>query len=618
MAIDFRSFSDNPAVTQEVSNNKRWWTLTQEEMYPAITGTIDFLQTHQSVRQNQMLMSARLYGNISMVGLNGITTSRNNGGSSIRDRVTYNICQAVVDTVSSKMAKNKPKPLFLTDGGDYKKQRRAKKLNQFVDGVFYENDAYELGNQVFRDACVFGTGIVHCFTHYGRVKFERVLASEIFVDEEEGYYGKPRQMHRVKNIDRQVLAELFPNKKRIISECATPVINLNGGYENISDVITVRESFHLPSGPDAKDGIHVISIGNGILFTEEWTRDSFPFAFFHWSKRLYGFWGQGLVEQIQSIQLEINKILWIIQRSFHLAGSFKIFLENGSKVVKEHLNNDVGAIVTYSGTKPEYVVPPIVAPEMYQHLQTLKNQGFEQAGVSQLSATSQKPAGLNSGKALREYNDIETERFMVVGQSFQNLFINMADLAVDEAKQIAEEEGSFSVISKGDKFLKEIDWKDVEMDKSDYVTQCYPVSSLPSDPAGRLQTIQEYMQAGLISPRQGRRLLDFPDLKQIEDLANSQEEVIHEAMEKIVEEGVYTAPEEFDDLPLARELALQYYADGKTNGLEEEKLDMIRTYLSQLDAFDGIVSPEPVQVQPQAAPMAQPQNDMIPNVPAVA
>jgi len=152
------------------------------------------------------------------------------------------------------------------------------------------------------------------------------------------------------------------------------------------------------SGPDAGDGLHVIAVDHDLSFIEEWTKDYFPFARFQWGKRLYGYWSQGAAEQIQNIQLEINKLLWVKQRSLHLAGTFKILLENGSKIVKEHLNNDIGAIVTYSGTKPEYVIPPIVPMEIDTQINWLKNAGFEQLGISMLSVGSQKPAGLNSGK----------------------------------------------------------------------------------------------------------------------------------------------------------------------------------------------------------------------------
>ena len=53
-------------------------------------------------------------------------------------------------------------------------------------------------------------------------------------------------------------------------------------------------------------------------------------------------------------------------------------------------------------------------------------------------------------------------------------------------------------------------------------------------PAGRLATIQEYIQAGFITPRQGRRAIDFPDLETIESLGNSQK--LHPLQEAFIAE----------------------------------------------------------------------------------
>lgn len=624
--IDYTTIGPNPYSPTQNPNANRWWACSKSERAQAVAAVVKAISEYDSKRQDQYQTSARLYGNINLMGSSGLSSTKIQAvQGAIKDRLTYNVCQSVTDTITSKIAKNKPKPMFLTSGGDYKLQRKAKKLDKFVEGVFYENGAHTLGPIIFRDGCVSGDGFVHVFAKDGRIKYERVIASEIYVDWVDGFYGEPRQLHRVKNIDRQVLMDAFPGKKDLIRNANSASAEMTGSARNIADQITVIESWHLKSGLEAKDGVHSINIAEGNLFDEDWDKPYFPFAQFSWCKRLYGFWGQGLVEQVQNIQLEINKILWVIQRSFHLAGSFKILMENGSKIVKEHLNNDIGAIVSYSGTPPQYIVPQIVASEMYGHLQTLKGSAYEQAGISQLSAVAQKPAGLNSGKALREYNDIETDRFMTTGQAYENYFLDLARITVDCAKDIFEHDKKLEVKVPGAKFIETIDWKDVDLEDDEYVMKMFPVSSLPNEPSGRLQTIQEYIQAGFINARTGRKLLDFPDLEQIEELATSAEDYLHGILEKIIDDGEFTPPDPYDDLGMARELALQYYAQGKTNNLDEEKLEMLRDFMSQIDVLEQKTAEALVPQQgpagmgaPQAVPEAAPVSDMLPNAPGVA
>lgn len=564
---------------------------------------------------------------MSLSGSSGVTADRVRAlQSGAKERVTYNVVQSVIDTVTARIAETKPKPYFLTSGGDYKVQRKAKKLNQFVEGMFYEQKAYDLGPMVFRDGAIWGDGIVHVFEKNGRVAYERVLAHELYVDEVEAQYGKPRQMHRVKYVDRDVLASIWPEKKKLIEGANRATVDKVSSQERTSDVLVLRASWHLPSGPDSGDGRCIISIEDGVLESYEWDHDFFPFARLPWCPRPLGYWSQGLSEQIQNVQLEINKLLWIIQRSYHLAGMPRVFLENGSKVVKEHINNDVGAIINYTGTAPIFHVAQPVHPDIYQQLATLINRAYEQAGVSQLGAASRKPEGLNSGKALREYQDIQSDRFRTIARFNEQFYLELAKLSIAVAKDIAKEnKGHYEVTVPGRKFLQSIDWADIDLEDDEYVMQCFPVSSLPNDPAGRLQTIQEYIQAGFLTPRQGRRLLDFPDLEQVESLANAMEDLVTEVLDKICDDGDYTPPEPTWDLAMCKELVLEYQAKAQILGLEEERLDLLSQWSSQVDWLTSqamaAAMPPPAAI-PGAAPQAiaapPPVSDLLPNAPGIA
>lgn len=615
--IDYKSMSEGEQG--EKSFDRRWWTLEGDELANSVQKVTKTLIGYDSARLTQCQIGAKLYNNISLMGLNGLSFTRpSNNQTGQKDRVTNNVVQSGIDTVVAKMSKNKPKPMFLTSGGDYKIQRRAKKLDKFVEGVFYENKAHDLGMDALLHAAVLGDGFLQVFHEGSKIKYEPSLAHELFVDQLEAINGKPRQLHRIKPVDRQVLAEKFPEYKEKIEISKSIYDDYFGIYQTISDQVLVTESWHLQSSKDSKDGLHCITIPGCTLFKEEFKKDKFPFARLQWSKRLNGYWGQSGAEQVQNLQLELNKILWIIQRSIHLAGSFKVFNKIGNKVVKEHINNDIGAIIEYTDTPPQYIVPPVVPIELYQQAENIKVAVYEKLGVSQLSATSQKPAGLNSGAALREFNDIETERFTVLGKHYEDFFLQLANLTIDCAKELYEQGENLTVTVPGNKFIKTIKWKDVNMEDDEYIMKVYPVSSLPNEPSGRLQTITEYMQAGMITPRAGRRLLDFPDLEQIETLANAQEDYIHEIFEKIVERGEFTPPEPYDDLKLCREMALEYYCQGKQNGLEEDKLEMIRQFLDQVQMLEDkaaqAMQPQmpPEQQGIPASPMQPPTSELMP------
>ena len=117
-------------------------------------------------------------------------------------------------------------------------------------------------------------------------------------------------MHQEKYVHKDVLKQMFPKFEMEIDR-ASYVASGEGSYStsNIKDMIKVIESWHLKSGPNAKDGKHTICISDATLFEEEYYKDDFPFVFFRWNVRPVGFFGQGLAEQLSGLQLEINKTL---------------------------------------------------------------------------------------------------------------------------------------------------------------------------------------------------------------------------------------------------------------------------------------------------------------------
>lgn len=595
----------------DYSKYARWWEQKGNDIAHGVSSVLKTLDRAQPGRIQQLVVDARLYGNMPLIGMSGIPHYRLGSiQASIAERLTYNVVQSAIDTVTAKISKNKPKPYFLTSGGDDKMQLKAKKLNRLVEGVFYEQKAYDKGEGAFRDGAVFGDGLIHVFAKNKRVCFERAYVSELWIDELEGLHGDPRQLHRRRNIDRKVLETKFHGKKAEIAT-AFESEDRNQRSPHVADIIEVRESWHLPSGEGAKDGKHAITIDKAVLFEEDWEHDWFPFARFSWCPRLYGYWSQGAAEQLQGTQIEINKLLWTFQRSYHLVAQPKVLVEVGSKVNKNHLSNEISPIVEYQGTPPQWYVPPVMPPEAYQHLERLISRGYELVGVSMLSAASAKPAGLNSGKALREYNDIESDRFMTIGHAYERFYLDLASLAIATIKDIAEEEGEYSVRVPHNRFLESIDWKEIDLPDDAFTMQCFPISSLPQDPAGRLETVQEYAQAGYLTPRQARQLLDFPDLERVENLSNAMEEYLSKILDKMVDEGEYTAFDPQLDPQMALELVTQYYARGLYDELGEDKMELLRRFKQSVIA----VQPPPPPQQPiaPANPEPTPTSPLLPN-----
>lgn len=579
----------------DVDKDARWWKLENEDPYKAVERVVGMIRQRQNERREMDLRHARLYGNLPLIGVGtqAITRPSTLGGP----RLALNVVKNMTGAVVAKIAKNKPKPTFLTSAGDYDQQKRAKQLEKFIEGQFYEAQLYDLGPDIFRDACIFGTGVLKIYATEGDIEVERVFPWEIIVDDGEAQYGTPRCLYQRKYVDRLVLAELYPEQADKIKDASCDTEDYEIGRDVTADQVLVTEAWHLPSGPKAKDGRHVIAIENATLLDEKYTDSYFPFVFLRWSKAPAGFWGVGLAEELTGIQLEINKLLREIQQAHHLLGKAHWMVDNASKIISAHLDNDVGSIIRYSGgLAPQVYTPQAVSADVYQHLWNLYEKAYEITGISPLSAQSQKPAGLNSGKAMQVYDDIETERFMIVGREYEKFFMDAAKQIIDRARDLAKGSG-FTVKARAKQFIEKIDWKDVDLKEDEYAMQVFPTSALADEPAQRMAQVQELANAGWIDPGDAKRLLDFPDLQQESNFANASYDLTMEMIQKMIDKGEYMSPEPFMNLEDSIKRTQLAYLRAKLDGVPEERLELLRRFM--MDAND-ILNPPPPPVDPNA------------------
>jgi hypothetical protein len=606
---------------------KEWFKAENEMQLAAeLCGTASYLKTNQTYRARQLAANVRLYCGLSVYSYAGSNVSQMNRTKTLpEDRPTFNLIQACTDTGVSRIGQDRPEPKFLTDGADYKQRHLAQRLNQFVLGEFYQVKAYEKAVKMLRDAKVLGTGTLKVYEgDDARVCVDRVMVTDLFVDDNDSINGDPQQLIQLKLMDRDKLLSGADKKAGKVIE-GTPQSypdNAPDTGRTTADQIMMVEGWKLPSGPDREapgymPGRHTIATVNGIVFDEPYHKPKFPFVFMNYSDPFLGFWGQSLATQLFGTQLTLNRILYTIAQAITLVGVPRVFIEQNSKVTKTAINNQLGVICTFTGVKPSYEVAPCNAPELYAERDKLIQYGFQQCGISMMQATSQKPQGLNSGAAIRSYDDISTDRMATVAKKYSNVFVDLAYLIADTAMDIAKRDGKYQTVYPNKDGTKEIDLPAMKFLKDPFVIQCFNESSLPRDPAGRKAEVTEQVQAGMITIKEGRRLLRFPDLEQNERLDNASEERIFKYLDDIVESGKYEGPDAFMDLQLATQLCVQYINLYLAANLEEKKADMLRTFFKQCQALIQAAMPPPMPAAgapvPQANAAPLPTSPLVPN-----
>lgn len=607
-----------------------WWKAEDDRQLAAeLCGNLAYLKTHQTYRMRQLAVDIRLYCGLSVYSYAGSSVAKMDRTKTLPDdRPTFNIIQACTDTLVSRLSQNEPAPKFLTDGADYRQRHLAQELNHFILGEFYQTDAYAKGAKCLRDCIVTGTGALKVYRgDNDKVCVDRVMTTDLFVDDNDSLNGDPQTLIQMKLVDRDRLIANNPDKKSTEIIASTPQSYPDNAVDSgrtLADQVLVAEGWKLASGPDKEapgymPGRHTIATMGGVILDEPYHKTEFPFVFMNYSDPFLGYWGQGLATQLFGTQLSINRIMYTISRAISLVGVPRVFIEQSSKVVKAHNNNEVGVLVTYSGTKPSYEVAPCNAPELYEERDKLIEYGFRQCGVSNMQATGQKPQGLDSGEAIRSADDINSDRFAALSKKYETVFVDLAYLITDAAMDIAKETGKYQTVYPNKDGTKEINLPQMGFLKDPFVIKCFTESSLPRTPAGRIATVTEMVQAGMLTVKEGRRLMKAPDLEENEKLDNASEERIFQILDNIVEDGKYTPPDPFIDFQLASTLTVQYINLYLAAKLEEKKADMLRTFFTQIQALIQASQPPPMPMpMPTASPQAAPTSPLVPNTAAPA
>ncbi len=494
-----------------------------------------------------------------------------------------NVVASNVDTVTAVIAATEVRPRFMTDDADWSMRRTAKRLEWYAEGLGKLVDLDAKSELAFKECAKKGTGLLKAYADAnGEVRLDHVHVEDIIVDEAECRAGStPRQLHhRLTNVDADDLAAQFPEHEDEIERArGRGGRRMWAGYRPLADDgVVVIESWRLPAGKRGtkayKPGRHTICVDGADLFDEEWHKPGFPFAIIRWSERAKGFYGISLSERIAGHQRALNRRNWHIHRNLDQIAVPTTYVRPADANLAVKTVGKLGTIAVVRGDIPKTTFPQANSAETYQNREDLKSSAYEESGMSRLTATAQKPGGLDSGAALREYRDSTTQRFAMQEKSYERFVLTCYELLIGVCKELG---ATAPVIYKSARFgARKVPWKDVDM--GDVKVQIQASSTLPRTPAGRYQTTLEWAQAGVITTDEWRRLTEHPDLDRVLSLYTQGIDTIERDIEAI-EEGDYVVPEPFGNLELMVRMGqMAYLRDRDLDGCPEEVLEGLRQY----------------------------------------
>lgn len=577
----------------------QWWRSEELGVDPhdIIGRVVTSIRENQSVRYESYKRFAQIYGaNLVAFGM------QQSMREVFEDRLTINELASTIDTLHAQIFKNRIVPLPQTTGGQWDQQQRAKDLGRWLDGTFDEAGFFDAVVPVAGlDCLVMGTGPIKVGSEIdgdeGKIVFERIPPWDCFVDETEGRYGKPRSFHQRMLVDRGVLIGQFgaeddgyhgTAKERVEAlENLAQTSSDHSVFEHDThgDQILVTFSWHLPSYKGADDGKYAMVVKNTTLVYEPYKRNRFPFAFIRHGIPMGEFWGQSAVRRIAPAQRELDKGTERLQIAHDLIGIPRILVGKGSKVAVQHIDDIIGSIIECEdiGQIKEWTAQPI-HPEFYNYLSIVRQSMGETLGVSKMSQNSQLPAGMQnaSGVALERFEDVEQARQAMLHRSYEAAVVDLAELAMDEAQDLEDRGINVQARARGKGMIDVLNWKEVKLDRKQFVLKLPPASALPKTPAAKLQKLQELKADNAITETTFRRLSEIGDAEAQDDFDDSDEDIILKNLTHMVKTGEYITPIGVDDLELAKKLAGKYINWCRVHEVPADKQALIAQYLDEV------------------------------------
>lgn len=511
--------------------------------------------------------------------------------------------RSICDTATALIVRTRPKATFVTDGADWETQLQAEDLDQFTVAQFEQGGLYQVSPRAFHDSTVFGTGgWKYCPSGRGenfRLDYERVLIDDIVVDEDECREGLDPQnvYHRLPVRVEALLRKYAEGDSRRAKDVRWAIESApkNHGwptrYVPPGRVVVVEATHVSPEG-----NRRVLCVNGCVLRDEVWPFDFHPYTWLWWAPPISGFYGDGIAYRQYGRQQRISYMYRWIQRCHDLFATPRAWVDPAGGPPTMQMSNEIGQVIM-ARRPPTFEQKQVIPPEVYRWLDELERGGYEDEGISQVSAQNMLPPGLESAPAQREYSFKEGQRFAPVSQRWEHA------VAVDTArKTVAFFRHNFerskerpSVKWANRRFVHHIVWPD--LDEKVYTIRPEASSLDALSPSARTQSALELAQTGWITPQEGRALVAHPDLRESDELGTAGETYAKMVLQKL-RKGEHVVVDEYADMVALDRIIRQGRLLAVQREAPQKIIDNMSRYLDELDAL---------KQQIQAAAMSQMQ-----------
>jgi hypothetical protein len=522
--------------------------------------------------------------NPSIVGLYNIEESIE---SDTTTTPSINVIKSCIDTLTSKIAQSKVRPFFNCINGTFKDINVCKNAQQYFDQYFDIEEVNKKVSMAFRDACIFDHGVLYVDSETKSIT--KALPWQVFVRPAELTYNNITRAYYCQNdFPVSMLPEKF--RKKVLS------VNPDQNY------VTYGIYY------DTVDQCKAVYISElDFVEIEKYEGNRVPFVFLWYNNPIHGGSSVSIVDMLYGIQTEVNTLMAKVKDASQLSPALTFFLPDDATIKSTQINNRIGNVVTYkatsdmSGSPVTVATPSFIDSQYIELINNLKETAYEMVGISQLSAQSKKPTGLDSGVALQTMEDVESERFEEQLNQVIRCYVEIAKTCL-------------RVFPKDETILPDtpnrldVKWRDIVDEEKKMQIQFSAADSLSKDPSTKLQQLQLLSQAGVIPQERIAQFMELPDLEGGYSLSNNAINAVLSVIRDCIESDNFEVPD-YIPIPMLKTEILNTQLSLRAANYQKNADDIAK--LDRL--YDAAVETEKQvnQPTPEEQAIAQQQQEMM-------
>jgi len=530
---------------------------------------------------------------------------------------SLNVVRSCLDTVKSKLSQSKPLPNFTPIRGTWKTRQVCRNAQIYFDDYFKTQRMYQKGAACALDAMLFEYAVVWADDEIKEII--RLCPWEFSFDPAEFNYGKPMRA----NVYRQDYPLAFLRDKI-----------KKGGFEGAEKYQEMLEKDPAAKVPytvyyNMYEKKQYKFLASDCIEERELKYDVIPFEMLWYRRPIKGWGSASMADSLMPIQEQIDRVAMTIHEALELNPANTIFVPQiagstdspGAGIKASEFSNQIGNIYPYKTApglpaSPVMVATPAPVDPMYiQLLDKFITFAYQMEGVSQLSAQSKKPSGVNSGVALDTLEDVESERFNSWLQDYIHFYPAIAELCI----KVFPEDDDILPNRTGRAAIK---WRDIVKERDSFNIQTSPVSNLSRDPKTKMEQIEKLMSMQIIKPAMAASLLEFADVDKAYSIASASYDDCQRIIERAIEKGTYDFYEVVDINQLYLEAVntlMLLDADDEDGKVMENLVGFIVIVKNKVDMLKAATTPPPAPVPetvpapvPPPVPLVQPAAQVAP------